>query len=129
MNNPFISPIKHLRTSLFLCISLFILLFQATPVRAGNSPVTVSDLDEIIRSLPRRIAVDRLSPLVSRLNVLNYSQTETRERTALTQAVALIRLMRTIRLTSAPIRKSTAALPLFAYATGNTASNGYRSDK
>lgn len=98
---------------LFLAISLFIQCFMCNAARAGDTPVTVSDLDGIIRSLPRRQVVDRLSPLVSRLRVLDSSHIETSERDALVQAVALIKLMRTIRLSTAPARP-TAWAPLVA---------------
>ncbi len=125
MDKPFVSRTKR---SLFLCILLLSLSFPIATARAGNTPVTVSDLDEIIRDLPRRLVVDRISPLVARLKVLNACQTINPERAALSQAIVLIKLMRTIRLSTAPIQP-VVSMPLFAYSTGSKASNDCHSDK
>ena len=119
--------IRH-EKSFILSILLFLMFISVSPARAGNTPVTVSDLDEVINSLPRRSIVDHVSTLVARLNVLDSSRVVTPEHAALSQALALIRLMRTIRLSTAPVRPSTS-LPLFAYATDSKSSNGCRLDK
>lgn len=62
----------------------------------------VADLDTVIAGLPASEPVDPLVDLVGRLTVLRAAKSHTAERTGLSQAVTLIRIVRTTRLVPAP---------------------------
>lgn len=74
----------------------------AAPVQAGARwPVlSPADLDSTIRELPLKAIRDPVAGLVSRLVQLEALPDVSPERPALRQALGIIRLARTIRLTS-----------------------------
>jgi len=78
----------------------------SSPARA--EPVgpflTPADLDAAVSALPMQEVIDRVDALRNRLALLDSRQDPGPERPALRQALTLIHLARSIRLTSEPAR-------------------------
>jgi hypothetical protein len=81
-------------------IFLLLLMLSPSPARAGSSPLTISDLEQTINTLPERENIDPANPLLKRLAELNSKEIISDEQAGLKQAVALIKILRQTRITA-----------------------------
>ncbi len=90
-------PIISLILSSFLAISAIAGMAKAGP---ASPTISASDLDACIDALPRASRMDPVNRLRSRLQELYMQKSSTEESRGLNQALGLIGLARSIRITS-----------------------------